>query len=77
MAESEAGRKEGLPIGQALGQDFNRLHADVKVHYGALTLDFTGAMNAIHLKGIIAPLARVSYMLLGFPVLHSGRSCRV
>jgi hypothetical protein len=74
VAEPEAGPEDSLPIARALGQDFNGLHAAVKVHYGAPTVDFTGAMDAIHLKGIIAPLARVSYMLLGFPVPHSGRA---
>ena len=73
MAESEAGRSGGPPFARALGEDFHSLHPAVRKHYGAPAVDVTGVMDAVHLKGIIRPLARVSYMLLGFPVPHSGR----
>ena len=77
MAKSKAGRTGSPPIARALGEDFHRLHAAVMEHYGAPTVDITGSLDAVHLKGIIKPLARVSYMLLGFPVPHSGRDVEV
>jgi hypothetical protein len=66
-------RSSKSPIAQALGDDFQNLHAAVRRHYAAPTHDIRGTMDVVYVKSAIKPLALVSYKLLGAPVPYSGR----
>ena len=73
MVEPSASRVGISPIADALGEDFDRLHEAVRKHYADPTIDASGIMVEIHVKGIIKPLALLSYRLFRGPVPHSGR----
>ena len=77
MAAPNPGRASNSPIAQALGDDFNNLHAAVRKHYAEAEIDIRCTMDVVFVKGTIKPLALVSYRLLGAPVPHSGRDVEI
>ncbi len=77
MVEPEAGWAGNSPIAQALGEDFHKLQAAVRKHYGEPTIGISGTMDFVHVKTSIKPLALVSYRLFHAPVPHSGRDVEV
>ena len=73
MAELRAGLPGNSPIAQALGKDFQNLHAAVRNHYSEPTVDVSGTMNEVYVKKTIKPVALLSYMLFHAPVPHGGK----
>ncbi len=65
------------PIVRALGPEFHDLHEAVRRHYGESSIDATGTMDAIHVGGLIKPLAVVSYWLFHAPVPYTGTNVEV
>ena len=64
-------RSSKSTIAQALGDDFQNLHAAVRRHYAAPTHDIRGTMDVVYVKSAIKPLALVSYKLFGCSPLDS------
>lgn len=77
MAELKSGKAGDSPIAQALGRDFQDLHAALRKHYAEPTVHISGTMDVVHVKNAIRPLALVSYRLLHAPVPHGGRDVQI
>ena len=77
MAEPKTDRAGDSPIAQALGEDFQDLHATLRKHYSEPTVHISGTMDVIHVKNAIRPLALASYWLLRAPVPHGGRNVQI
>ena len=77
MVKPKPSRDDASPIAQALGGDFEDLHAALRKHYAEPTIHISGTMDFIYVKNSIRPLALVSYLLLHAPVPHDGSDVQI